>query len=278
MDFKTLLSQLDQKYAALEAENLALKQQLAAQTKQYEHMLVQNKKAFKVQHKKYILKYEEKIKQLKRRPLGKKPENEMNQSVRAFSPNFKSPTKKLEPIEPIELLERELARELARELEPLARELEPLVRERERALGAVPKEFIENGDDDFIPTQYSSDDSLPSLDNKTPLHQRQKLNEYYIKKFQDPEFKIDLTTNPITRTKWLVSDFKSVQTIDDTPPFFFFKDNTSQEDQIKQEYYENNQRQMVTKCLRDTLAGENQFGYDILNAYVNANRYYQLQQ
>lgn len=253
-----LISHLDQRYAKLQHENSQLKTRLQLQRKEYEKILVDTKRSYKIQHKRYIEKYELKIKQLtaklkhaeqsgrddQRQPLRQKTDNEINssQSQSQTKPELKFQSPSMPP--------------------------------KEQA--PFEADTSDQNGEDFVPTQYSSDteDSFAGLEKKTPLYQRQWLNDYYTRKFlQDPGFKIDLTNNPITQTKWLVSDFKTVESIDETPPFYYFKDNTSQEERIKQQYYQTNQRTLVDKCFRQVLNRENDFCYDILNAYVASKRY-----
>lgn len=285
-EFKHLLSQLGQKYDQLEQENLQLRQRLLQQRKDYEKILNHTKRSYKIQHKKYIQKYEIKIQEL----TQKLNNREMTQGSNTRDVMHPKSSTELNSAR-INKYDNKISRS-----DPDIQNMGPKSCERDKQSSEMKSTGVRiqqqmppieqkpldldtnmNQEDDFIPTQYSSDtqDSLAELDNKTPLYQRQWLNDHYTKKFHDePTFKIDLSTNPITRSKWIASDFKHFEPIDETPPFFFFKDNTSQEENLKQEYYENNQLNLVKSCYQQVLRGENEFTYDILNAYVKTNRYY----
>ncbi|CAH6723563.1 hypothetical protein CLIB1444_16S01596 [[Candida] jaroonii] len=108
----------------------------------------------------------------------------------------------------------------------------------------------------------------------TPLFQRHWMSKYYENKFTKvPDFKIDLTENPITRKPWNINDFTRKFEISETPPFFYIKDNTSQEDRITKMKSENDLKKTIRTRLNQIFTGENYFLVEILNKYVKADRY-----
>lgn len=112
------------------------------------------------------------------------------------------------------------------------------------------------------------------LANTTTLYKRQWLTKYYEYKFHKyPEFEIDLTTNPITRSPWTINDFTRKFEITETPPFFYIKNNTPQEDQFKHEKFQRDLKQLISLRLRQIFSGENEFFIEILNRYVKSGRY-----
>lgn len=71
-------------------------------------------------------------------------------------------------------------------------------------------DIVEDSEEEFEPINIPLADISDQINNKPPqtkLQRKEFLRKYYKLKFQDPAFKIDLATNPITETIWILEDF-----------------------------------------------------------------------
>lgn len=300
MEIRKQLNKIADEYEALKIENKQLRidnqglqLEIERNRKQFEEILDKTKKTYKAQYKRHVTRYENRIQELIRRikkmgggkdtghmifdtdlpPPGSSGIKPIIPKMNAVSNNKRininsSPTKQ-------DIPSTQYSSDVETELSASPRVKIKENNEQQKKEASVHIEQI--SDNDGGTSQVSQVSLGEDMHHRryTALQRRAMINNELINNFMDlPNFKVNLTINPITQQAWNLLDFKRIDRgEDETPPFMWIKDNNSQEDLIKQQAFEKKNQQLINKCFQQCLHGKNKFEFEILNKYVEANRY-----
>lgn len=288
MEVRKQLEKIADEYEALKIENKqlridnqGLRLEIERNHKQFEEILEKTKRSYKSQYKKHTARYEHRIQELIRRIKkmgGSRDTSNLILDVDLPPPELSVIKPIASKIKPISTKRININSSPTKHDIPSTQYSSDTDSEISQVQRAKQAENLITETSVYVETSNSAElmKQLSKQNQKyTPLQKRAMINEELINKYMDdPEFKVRLTLNPITEQGWNLLDFKRIDRgEEETPPFMWIKDNTSQEDLIKQQVFESKNQQLVDKCFQQCLNGTNKFEYEILNKYVEANRY-----